>query len=119
MSKKSGFQRVRDWKKNNERAEKSMIDVSKDGAGHVYIFKLNSYQSLYKIGMSTDVLQRLKTLQAANPELKLIWTARVRMMRQAEKELHKHFAAYKIKREIYELLPEEIRQADTIIDYLR
>jgi len=109
---------ARDYNRNKERQKKEIMDGKDGRCGYVYIFKLG-YDDLYKIGLTTDILQRLKSLKAANPKLKCVWSARVRDIHFVEQELHKAFHRMKVEREIFKIEDLDILVADKIADKYR
>lgn len=115
--KRSGWQDVRAWKKNNEKFKKSIVEGANGRVGYVYIFRL--YDGYYKIGKTSNVLERMKALQASCPTLTCVWSAHVRDMVIVEKELHQHFKKKKVEREVFRLDPNDVRQADHIADKYR
>lgn len=106
------------YNRNKERQKKEIKDGKDGRCGYVYIFKLG-FDNLYKIGMTTDILERLKLLKAANPVLLCVWSARVRDMHFVEQELHKKFRTFKVEREIFRIEKLDILVADRIADQYR
>jgi len=110
--------KVREWVRNKIADEKAGIDTSIGREGYVYIFKIG--EELYKVGMTTDVKNRMRALQASCPYLKCIWSAKVTDKYAAEKILHKLFKSKKITREVYRLsMPGDMMQADQRVNPLR
>ena len=68
-----------------------------------YILKDTS-SKLYKIGRSSNVEERLKSLSVANPNLKIILV----IDSNVEKQLHKHFKEKKVSSEWYSLNSSDI-----------
>jgi len=106
-----------DWRKEKERKKKEVLEGKDGRIGHVYIFKL--YGEYYKIGCTTDILKRMKALQASCPTIKCVWSAHVRDMLIAEQDLHKKFHGQKVEREIFILTPQDIIKADQIAEKYR
>lgn len=106
-----------DWRKDKERRKKEVLEGKNGKIGHVYIFKL--YGEYYKIGCTTNILDRMKSLRASCPTIKCVWSAHVRDMNLAEQELHKKFHSQKVEREIFTLTQQDIIRADQIAEKYR
>ena len=115
--KRTGHTDVREWKRNQEKYKKSIIEGEDGRIGYVYIFKL--YDNYYKIGKTVNVAERMKVLKASCPTLNCAWSAHVRDMVIVEKELHKFFKNKKLNREIFTLEYKDILEADRIADKYR
>lgn len=66
------------------------------------------FDNLYKIGLSGNLSQRLKHLQASNPRLRLIASIRVKAAKTTENKIHEYLACKRIDREIFELNKTDI-----------
>ena len=79
------------------------------GDGFVYIFDLGM-DSLYKIGHSRNVDQRLYSFMVANPRLKLVLSVKVSDMVAAEGALHTQFATSRQQGELFRFTEEELAE---------
>ena len=81
---------------------KNLINRSND----LYLMK-NKRNGLYKIGISTDPSNREKTLQAQEPEIKMVksWDGQA----SKEKWWHNYFKEYRVRGEWFELTSQQIR----------
>lgn len=70
-------------------------------AGHVYVFSLG-FDDLYKIGKTTNLKSRQKSLQASNPKLRFVWSSYTRNCSELERILHKKMEDYWVDREIFQ-----------------
>ena len=72
----------------------------------LYLMK-NKRNGLYKIGISIDPSNREKTLQAQEPEIKMVksWDGQA----SKEKWWHNHFKEYRVRGEWFELTSQQIR----------
>src|SRR5688572_14610097 len=89
---------IRSWARNKEQDIMAGVEKKIGDAGHVYVFSLG-YDNLYKIGCTTHIERRLKALKASNPNMKCVWSAWVRDMKDVEKKIHKIYASYRLDRE--------------------
>ena len=70
-------------------------------AGHVYVFSLG-FDDLYKIGKTTNLKYRQKSLQASNPKLRFVWSSYTKNCSELERILHKKMEDYWVDREIFQ-----------------
>lgn len=101
---------AREWAKNKERDYLAGVEKNEGKEGHVYIFSIE-FDGLYKVGKTKDIARRLKDLQAGNPSMKVVWSAHVKNMDEAEYRLHNMFSKKRINREIFALTEGDIRHA--------
>jgi len=83
-------------------------------AGHVYICSLGG-NKLYKIGMTTNLSARLRTLSAANPHLRCVFSAMTTDARKAERTLHRIYKDCKIEREVFKIRHIDVSWLNKII----
>lgn len=69
-------------------------------SGHVYVFSLG-FDDLYKIGKTTNLQNRQKSLQAGNPKLRFVWSSYTKDCSELEKILHKKMKDFWIERELF------------------
>lgn len=118
INRKTGYHEIRAYKRRKEQEKRAVIDGCVGREGYVYIFKVG--EGLYKIGMTTNIKNRLKALEASCPNILCIWSAKVRDRYFAEKDLHNFFKKKKNKREIYILnMPDDMLQADQTVNKYR
>jgi hypothetical protein len=92
---------------------KGQLPVTRGGGyspkpGFVYLIQCGPY---YKIGVSTDVGQRVKQLSTLPPfDLDLVCTIETGDMESLERELHERFADKRKRGEWFELDPEDVDQ---------
>lgn len=79
-----------------------MSTVTNKRAGFVYVL-YDTYKRQYKIGKAKDVQTRLRQLQTGNPELVILYFKWYEDSYTAETALHNLFAAYRKKKEFFEL----------------
>lgn len=109
---------IREWAKNKEREVLAGTEKKIGKAGHVYIFSLGQ-DSLYKVGCTYSIEKRLKALRASNPNLKCVWSAWVKDMKEAERVLHKQFQENRLDREIFQLTSAQIFHANQVVNNMR
>jgi hypothetical protein len=86
---------------------------SESGDGFVYVMSIG-IDNLYKIGCTTNVSKRLKSLMSSNPKLSLSWVARVMSRRDSEIALHTRFARFRRVGELFELHEPQLAELDDI-----
>lgn len=106
---------VRAWARNKEQDILAGVEKKIGDAGHVYIFSLGQ-GDLYKIGCTTHIERRLKALRASNPNMKCVWSAWVRNMRDVEKKIHKMYEDYRLDREIFTLSQKQIVHINNFVN---
>lgn len=109
---------VRAWARNQEQDILAGVEKKIGKAGHVYIFSLG-YGNLYKIGCTTNIMQRLKSLQASNPNMKCVWSAWVKEMHDVEKKIHNNYKDHRVDREIFELKPVHITLINNFVNNIK
>ena len=109
---------ARAWARNQEQAVLAGVEKKIGKAGHVYIFSLG-YGNLYKIGCTTNVMQRLRHLQAANPQMKCVWSAWVKEMRDVEKKIHDNYKSRRVDREIFKLESKNIIGINNFVNAIK
>ncbi len=81
--------------------------------GYVYLIFDKSKKGYYKIGLTYDIPQREKTLQAENPCIvllsKKVFSSR-ELARQAERDLHAKYKSNRIRGEWFEFGTDEINE---------
>jgi predicted GIY-YIG superfamily endonuclease len=78
-----------------------------NGNGYIYVLRLG-INNLYKIGCTINVKKRMKTLMAANPNLTLVFAAKVTSRLAAEKALHTKFAEMRQAGELFDLSEDDL-----------
>jgi hypothetical protein len=108
---------VRGWIKNKERLDYACTEKKQGKSGHVYIISLGR-DSLYKIGCTYNIENRMKDLSAANPFIKCVWSAWCTDMRELEKIIHERLERFHVDREIFKLDNSQILSANkTAIEF--
>lgn len=106
------------WVRNKEQDILAGVEKKIGNAGHVYIFSLGR-DNLYKIGCTTQILRRFKSLKASNPYMKLVWSAWVKDMKAVEKQIHEIYKNYRLDREIFTLSLEQIVNINDFVNELK
>lgn len=109
---------ARAWMRNQEQAILAGVEKKIGKAGHVYVFSLG-YGDLYKIGCTANVMQRLKHLQASNPQMKCVWSAWVKDMHDVEKKLHNNYKVHRVDREIFKLDAKNIVAINNFVNSIK
>jgi predicted GIY-YIG superfamily endonuclease len=109
---------IRAWARNKEQDILAGVEKNNGISGHVYIFSLG-HDNLYKIGCTTNIQQRLKALQASNPNMKCVWSAWVKDMKKVEKQLHNDHKTCRLDREIFTLSHEQITRIGNLVNNLQ
>lgn len=109
---------VRAWAKNKEQDILAGVEKKIGKSGHVYIFSLG-YGELYKIGCTCHIEQRLKHLKASNINMKCVWSAWVKDMKDVEKKIHETYKDYRIDREIFKLSREQIVKINNFVNQIK
>lgn len=86
----------------------------KDSSGYIYVFSIG-HDNLYKVGKSVNWERRLKSLKAANPQLKSVLNVRVKNRHDAESMVHKAIELHKVEREIFRLQERDIETIRNIL----
>ena len=77
---------------------------------YIYIFDIG-YDSLYKVGCTSDWEQRLYSLRAANPKLRMVAIANVCNKRNIEIAMHNRLRKWKVDREIFKMDDRQVGKA--------
>ena len=108
---------VRGWVRNKEQDILAGVEKNEGRKGHVYVFSIGA--GLYKIGRTTNVSRRLKSLRASNPIMRCVLSAWVKDMYKAEKQIHKSYKKYRIDREIFQLTTKQIKGLNNLFDRIK
>jgi hypothetical protein len=79
-----------------------------DTSGLIYFIESDG---LYKIGLTSDVENRLRSLRRKSPSLRLLWTVFYDDVLKAEQEWHGRFAGCRVKGEWFALSREDLNHA--------
>lgn len=90
-----------------------------DGTGYVYLLYVNDDRSLFKIGKSTDIDGKVKSIRAqANTVATIVYAIKVDQPSRIEKELHDHFDSLRVHGEWLALGEFEVKSFPKLVTIL-
>jgi len=104
----------------HKRSQPEQIKSNQPEVKRNYLYIIQCKNDYYKIGYTSDIKGRMASMKTSNPfRLRLIYSVKMALAEELEKDLHREYSQYNIRGEWFKLTHTQVLElVKSIVGYL-